>query len=60
MLGLSGAGVAAAYSLSVLSAAVCVVYGVINWNRPAEAEEKAEIAEEAAWEKDDPELGGDQ
>lgn len=59
MLGLSGAGVAAAYSLSILSAAVCVVYGVVNWNRPEEAEEKAEIAEEAAWEKVDPELGGD-
>lgn len=59
MLGLSGAGVAAAYSLSILSAAVCVVYGVINWNRPEEAEVKAEIAEEAAWEQVDPELGGD-
>jgi hypothetical protein len=59
MLGLSGAGVAAAYSLSILSAAVCIAYGVVNWNRPEEAEEKAEIAEEAAWEKVDPELGGD-
>jgi len=57
MLGLSGIGVAAAYILTILSAVLCVVYGIWNWNKPDEAEERVEIAEEAAWEKKDPEMG---
>jgi len=57
MLGLSGAGVAAAYVLSLLSAVLCVGYGIINWNKPGDTEEKAEIVEEAAWESKDDELG---
>jgi len=54
---LSGIGVAAAYILTILSAVLCVGYGILNWNRPNDAEEKREIAEEAAWEKKDPEMG---
>jgi hypothetical protein len=57
MLGLSGMGVAAAYVLTILSAALCVAYGIRNWNRPDDAEERKEIAEEAVWEKKDPEMG---
>jgi heme A synthase len=57
MLGINGTGVAAAYILTILSAALCVWYGIVNWNKPEESEEKAEIAEEAAWERKDPELG---
>lgn len=57
MFGISGAGVAAAYLLTILAAALCVGYGIVNWNKPEEAEEKAEIAEEAEWERKDPELG---
>jgi len=57
MLGISGTGVAAAYILTILAMVLCVGYGIVNWNKPAESEEKAEIAEEAAWERKDPELG---
>jgi hypothetical protein len=58
MLGISGNGVVAAYVLTLLSAALCVGYGLLNWNKPDESDEKAEIAEEAEWEQKDPELGG--
>lgn len=59
MLGLSGIGVVLAYVLTILSMALCVVYGIVNWNKPNENEEKTEIVEEANWEKKDPELGGE-
>lgn len=59
MLGLSGIGVVLAYVLTILSTALCVVYGIVNWNKPNENEEKTEIVEEANWEKKDPELGGE-
>jgi len=55
MLGLQDFGVASAYMLTILSAIGCVVYGVVNWNRPKE-DESEELREEAAWEKNDPEL----
>lgn len=57
MLGLSGSGVVAAYVLTILSAALCVWYGIVNWNKPEGSDEKTEIAEEAKWEQKDPELG---
>ncbi len=59
MLGLSGIGVALAYVLTILSTVLCVVYGIVNWNKPDEKEEKTEIVEEAKWEQKDPELGGE-
>ncbi len=45
----------AAYALTVLSAAACVVYGIVNWNKPKEDLE-AELREEKEWEARDPEL----
>ena len=55
MLGISDAGIWSAYLLCLLSAALCVVYGAINWNKGDESlqkedldwaqEEKAEIDE---------------
>ncbi|MGE5613389.1 MAG: symporter small accessory protein [Bacillota bacterium] len=33
MLGLPDPWIAAAYLLSIISAAVCVVYGLANWNK---------------------------
>lgn len=33
MLGLTDASVWLAYVLSILSAAACVVYGLVNWNK---------------------------
>ena len=36
MLGLGDGWVFAAYILCVLSAILCLVYGIINWNKGAE------------------------
>ena len=51
MLGLGDWGVSLAFVLTLCSAALCAVYGCLNWNNPAPAEEAREIAEEEAWEK---------
>lgn len=55
MLGFQDAGVMLAYVGTILSALLCIVYGIINWNRPKE-DESLEIKEEFDWEKKDPEL----
>ena len=51
MFGLGDLGVGLAFVLTLVSAALCAVYGFLNWNKPAPAEEAREIAEEEAWEK---------
>ena len=61
MLGLGDFSVFAAYVLCVLSAVLCVVYGVVNWNKGGDV--SAEVAaEEARWDieekKIDEELSG--
>jgi len=38
------------YLLSVLSALLCVGYGLVNWNRGGEKEPE-EIRDEVSWEK---------
>ncbi len=55
MFGLADWGVSLAYGLTLAAAAACVVYGVMNWNRPRE-DEAAEAREELEWERRDPEL----
>ena len=50
MLGLGDWGVSLAFVLTLCSAALCAIYGFMNWNKPAPAEEAREIAEEEAWE----------
>lgn len=50
MFGLTDPWIAGTYVLCILSALLCVVYGLLNWNRDA-AEERLQIAEESAWEK---------
>ncbi len=50
MLGIDDGWIAAAYLLCILSTLLCVVYGLINWNRGAEAEEE-QIKEETGWEE---------
>ena len=50
MLGFEGFGIFAAYVLSILSTLLCVVYGIVNWNKPPQDETK-EIEEEIKWEK---------
>jgi hypothetical protein len=56
MLGFQDIGAFLAYALTVVAALLCVVYGIVNWNRPAPDEEAKEIDEELAWEKRDPDL----
>lgn len=57
MLGLGDFGVSLAFILTLVSTALCAVYGLINWNQPSPEEEVAEIAEEEAWEMG--EMGGE-
>ena len=54
MLGLGDWGVSLAYWMTLGSTALCAVYGFMNWNKPDQAEESREIAEEEAWEKGEP------
>ncbi|MEI7942950.1 MAG: symporter small accessory protein [Candidatus Riflemargulisbacteria bacterium] len=55
MLGIKDPLIYLAYILSILSALLCVVYGLANWNKGAEKEEE-EIAEEQTWEKKEQEI----
>ncbi len=55
MLGFGDVWVFLGYALTVGAAALCVVYGIMNWNKPKENEPN-EIREEAEWESKDPEL----
>ena len=61
MLGLGDFSVFAAYVLCILSAVLCVVYGIVNWNRGANVSPEV-AAEEARWDaeekKIDDELSG--
>ncbi len=52
MLGFEGIGVVLAYVLTIAAALLCVIYGVINWNKSDENEGK-EVREELKWEKKD-------
>jgi len=49
MLGIDDPWIWGVYVLCILSALLCVIYGIINWNRGGELE-ALEIKEEAAWE----------
>jgi hypothetical protein len=53
MLGFADWGVASAYLATLGATALCVVYGVVNWNEPGAEEEKKEILEEEAWEQNE-------
>ncbi len=43
MLGISGWGCWLAYIFCILSTILCVIYGIVMWNRGAEEEDEAEI-----------------
>ena len=53
MLGIDSIGVLAAYLLCIASAILCVIYGLINWNRGDEPIEP----EDVQWASED--LGND-
>jgi len=57
MLGFQDAGALSAFLLTIAAVLVCVVYGVVNWNKPSPDQEKREVNEELEWEKHDPDLG---
>ena len=55
MLGIEDPWIWGVYILCIISALLCVIYGIINWNRGGE-EEAQEIIEETAWEMKEEEM----
>ncbi len=55
MLGINDPWILGVYLLCILSAVLCVIYGLINWNKGEEQEAK-EISEEIAWEAGEEEM----
>ncbi len=49
MFGIGDPWIWSAYLLCILSAILCVGYGLMNWNRGAD-EERLQMAEETEWE----------
>lgn len=54
VLGIDDPWVWSAYILTILSMLLCVVYGVLNWNKGDE--EETEIKEEMEWHKKEKEM----
>ncbi len=52
MLGLQDNSIFFAYILSIASALICVLYGILNWNRGAD-NEADEIRSEQEWENEE-------
>lgn len=50
MLGLEGVAVPLGFILTILSTILCIIYGVINWNRGYITEE--EMAQERIWKEE--------
>lgn len=55
MLGIDDPWIWGVYMLCILSTLLCVLYGLINWNRGGEQEEM-EASEEVAWEAKEEEM----
>jgi len=55
VLGIPDFWIWSAYLLCILSALLCIVYGIVNWNKGANVDE-SQIKEEKTWEEKDPEL----
>lgn len=55
MLGINDPWISGVYLLCILSALLCIVYGIINWNKGGESEPE-EIEEEISWEKEEEEM----
>lgn len=55
MLGIDDPWIWGVYLLCILSALLCLIYGIINWNREVELE-AVEIRETAAWEDSEEEM----
>jgi len=57
LLGIDDPGIVAVYLLCIFSMLLCVIYGLVNWNKEGETEEE-EISEELEWEKREEEMEG--
>lgn len=55
MLGIDDPWVWGVYLLCIFSTLLCVIYGIVNWNRGGE-QESLQIEEEAAWETGEEEM----
>lgn len=55
MLGIDDPWIWGVYLLCILSALLCLIYGLINWSREGELE-AVEIRETAAWEDSEEEM----
>jgi len=55
VLGIPDFWIWSAYLLCILSALLCIGYGIVNWNRGSDSE-TGQIEEEKSWEEKDPEL----
>jgi hypothetical protein len=55
MLGFPDFWIFAGYSLTILAAIFCIVYGIINWHKDLE-EKEGDYREEIKWEKEEIEL----
>lgn len=55
MLGIDDPWVWGVYLLCIFSTLLCVIYGIINWNRGGE-QESLQIEEETAWETGEEEM----
>jgi hypothetical protein len=54
MLGIPNISILLAYILCIASALLCLIYGIINWNKGGGKDEIEEIEEELKWqEKED-------
>ena len=55
MLGIDDPWIWGVYLLCILSALLCLIYGVVNWNREGD-QEAIEVKEEEAWEESEEEM----
>lgn len=51
MLGIPDLSISLAYILCIASALLCLIYGIIMWNKGGGEDEEAEMAEEARWQE---------
>lgn len=55
MLGFSSISIFLAYFLTVVASLTCIIYGVINWNKGGDPDDK-EIQQEKQWLEEEKEL----
>ncbi len=55
MLGIDDPEIWGVYLLCIFSTLLCVIYGIVKWNREGELE-AVEIREEDAWESEEEEM----